>query len=1113
MNEVPKSEGGFDAFRRAYSAASSEAIQWVRPYPGLRSFEPNDSEIFFGRQVHIDRLLAKLESQSVIAVIGGSGSGKSSIVRAGMIPALTSTYKLEGRLGRWYVAHFKPGQSPADALTSALWEQLCCEMFLSRPKGLVALATVLGVGGEFRDHLVRAPSATDENMASLRKIFDQKLRPDNRLSPRAISWFASDALEWLDRELNPTLRSGSPSLMLLIDQFEELFDSEVDPEQREDLLAALKRVFEGSEGLYIVITMRSEQLHRCAEFAGLPEIINGSMYLIDLVDEPALREAIVRPAKRVFERWQIPYDEHANAPFAPGLVEWLLGESTKLRASLRHKPDQLPLMQHALRLIWGNALDRWSNMPPACAENLAITQQDLPEWNEGSGVGFMRGCLNVAANETFQDATHHGVEGQNSSIATRRRLRALFIALARLDDRGNWARHLVGRDKVREAMRDQPFGSSTSEAASFDGSSFERALKAFINRVYIMMRHTGLAPVAYEVSHEALIRHWALYQRWLDEASDVNRSLQRVAENLLPTETSEVPERWPDIEPYRASSLPDVWKWCRAVKERYAAGIVSEYDRKCLAQAFGGDADFGSQWLVDSLVGFLRDRDKRMGQGVKPLQYYKHGAGRLLVAIANAYRLVPPVWRTVERPRKNLIARLFDLNLRPENRSVFLGSSAILAVLLGGTILFLNVYYSNIASSAQGKFLLAQALLSDTRGRTAEQAAYDTKQALKRLNSVPESIAEPLFRATLSRIDDATRTLLGKPAVIDSPLLDSSDREHLRLAQCVATGPDFRNSANQSSLLVKSKQGYRGLGWVVKEGANSWEPVFYRDGQSATSAVSAVPDSRSERLAASFPTDRASTNRAIYCLSSNGSFVFSWEPGKPPRIVALVWYPVGGGSEQAVVKPLDLPIASPSSFEWLVNSFDNFYGAIGTNGSFNINEFTTDSTTMFLLGGTNYEPKIGFEVMRGVLFARPSEVESLHLQEMRCLKGKEEGQCQVNQRYRGRDVVIRIYSDSCVGEPKVCRNDVRVTDLEQNGRDDPATPWLVIDDLPSVQIVEAGIVRDRELWLIDEIGQSWVLDIGIPGLAGWADTIQRANRNKVPNPISVACQQLQCESW
>lgn len=103
MNEVPKSEGGFDAFRRAYSAASSEAIQWVRPYPGLRSFEPNDSEIFFGRQVHIDRLLAKLESQSVIAVIGGSGSGKSSIVRAGMIPALTSTYKLEGRLGRWYV--------------------------------------------------------------------------------------------------------------------------------------------------------------------------------------------------------------------------------------------------------------------------------------------------------------------------------------------------------------------------------------------------------------------------------------------------------------------------------------------------------------------------------------------------------------------------------------------------------------------------------------------------------------------------------------------------------------------------------------------------------------------------------------------------------------------------------------------------------------------------------------------------------------------------------------------------------------------------------------------------------------------------------------------------
>ena len=67
----------------------------------------------------------------------------------------------------------------------------------------------------------------------------------------------------------------------------------------------------------MTVTMRSEQLHRCAEFAGLSEVINGSMYLIELLDEAGLREAIIRPARRVFEKWGLPLEAGPAAPFDP----------------------------------------------------------------------------------------------------------------------------------------------------------------------------------------------------------------------------------------------------------------------------------------------------------------------------------------------------------------------------------------------------------------------------------------------------------------------------------------------------------------------------------------------------------------------------------------------------------------------------------------------------------------------------------------------------------------------------------------------------------------------------------------------------------------------------
>ena len=98
----------------------------------------------------------------------------------------------------------------------------------------------------------------------------------------------------------------------------------------------------------------------------LADLVNSGMYLLDLldpqIDRDELREAIVRPGRRVFVDWGLPLDKHnEDAPFAPGVVDWLLEGAAELSLKLEHRPDQLPLLQHALQTIWRGAMDDWSS--------------------------------------------------------------------------------------------------------------------------------------------------------------------------------------------------------------------------------------------------------------------------------------------------------------------------------------------------------------------------------------------------------------------------------------------------------------------------------------------------------------------------------------------------------------------------------------------------------------------------------------------------------------------------------------------------------------------------------------------------------------------------------
>src|ERR1700736_5902617 len=89
------------------------------PYPGLRAFRPDESDIFFGRDEQTDCLLARLQRSHFVALVGPSGCGKSSLVRAGMIAALETGFMAEAG-SSWRIAEMRPGDRPISRLAQAL---------------------------------------------------------------------------------------------------------------------------------------------------------------------------------------------------------------------------------------------------------------------------------------------------------------------------------------------------------------------------------------------------------------------------------------------------------------------------------------------------------------------------------------------------------------------------------------------------------------------------------------------------------------------------------------------------------------------------------------------------------------------------------------------------------------------------------------------------------------------------------------------------------------------------------------------------------------------------------------------------------------------------------
>ena len=266
------------------------------PFPGLRSFEEEEDILFFGREKQVDELVTKLRTTRFISVIGSSGSGKSSLVKSGLIPFLQSGF-MSGAGSLWRICSFRPGNNPIGNMAQAL--------------------VVPGVLTE-DEH--------GEQLETLSALTESTLR---RSSNGLVEAYKQSGI------------SKNNNLLILVDQFEEIFRfSKFEHDSKDgkrDSIAFINLLLKATKQLdvpiYVVFTMRSDFLSDCTEFRGLPEAINDGNYLVPRMTREERKEAITGPIAV------------ANAKISQRLLNLLLND-------VGDNPDQLPILQHSLMRTW-----------------------------------------------------------------------------------------------------------------------------------------------------------------------------------------------------------------------------------------------------------------------------------------------------------------------------------------------------------------------------------------------------------------------------------------------------------------------------------------------------------------------------------------------------------------------------------------------------------------------------------------------------------------------------------------------------------------------------------------------------------------------------------------
>ncbi len=357
-------------------------------------------------------MIAVLDESHLLMVLGPSGVGKSSAVKAGLVPALR-----EGAIcgsERWLVTEMTPGRSPLDALAAAV--------------ARVATGAVPDLAVELSTDVGR---------------FEDLLGP---------------------------LLPNATTVLLVVDQFEELFTETVDEAQRRTFLDLLSDVAVRPQSVVrVVATLRADYYDRPLTYPRFGATLRGRTVGLTAMTATELADAVCRPAARV------------GVDIDPALV-------ARITADADRQAGALPLVQHAMAELF----DR--------RESNTITLAAFDEW----------GGLSDAVGRRAE-AIYTGLDTDQRDHAQR-----MFVSLVNVNEDHDDTRRRVRRSELEQ------LGIRADDLDCLLGE-FGR------HRLLTFDRDPVSRTPTVEVAHEALIGHWPRLQRWIDEARDDLLTHRRLA--------------------------------------------------------------------------------------------------------------------------------------------------------------------------------------------------------------------------------------------------------------------------------------------------------------------------------------------------------------------------------------------------------------------------------------------------------------------------------------------------------------------------------------------------------------------------------------------------------
>lgn len=448
----------------------------ICPYPGLRPFTEEESIFFKGRDLHIRQIVKLLEENKMAFITGASGDGKSSMVYAGVVPYIRAGF-FRTAFNSWLVADFKPQRNPLRSLSEALSKE---------------------TGTDFNE----CYEELSNGFSAITGLY------------KKCGFLAKDP-------------NKGKNLLIIADQFEEIFtnsDNFNDGQPSEEAYTTINLLLETvriavAENLpvYVVFTMRSDFISQCTVFKNLPEFIAYSQFFVPQLKRAEICQVIEEPAQ-----------------LAGGKVSDRLREV--LVNNLNNGFDQLPVLQHALNLLWKTAeggkeeldLIHLAKIAGISREVLSEEERKVFEKWFIERPGYekkyyekpdLNNVLNAHAGILYESAFEYFQKNAPWAKKTitreesREIIEAAFKSLVKIDN-NRPVRNRCTVDEITGFIGKENISNSTvCGVLNIFRTQDNTLLRPFLDEENIESNYLS-GDTVLDITHEALIRNWKMLAKW-----------------------------------------------------------------------------------------------------------------------------------------------------------------------------------------------------------------------------------------------------------------------------------------------------------------------------------------------------------------------------------------------------------------------------------------------------------------------------------------------------------------------------------------------------------------------------------------------------------------------